>query len=222
MSEPTVVPSGRGEVIGDSPARRVEILGEDDAMHVTWSRFAAGRDGADPHIHRRHTDIFYVLAGELTVRLGHEDRAVLVPAGRFATVPPLVVHGFRNAGDAEVRYLNFHAPGTGFADYMRGLRDGEKVAFDQEDPPDEGVRPPSDAAISARVDVDAITIDELSQPQDVETPALRAYYVLEGELTVCGVPALTGTWVQVPRGVAHSVEFSDPARYLAISSGARA
>ena len=218
MSQPTVVPPGRGEVIGDSPARRVEILGEDDAVHVTWSRFAAGREGADPHIHRLHTDIFYVLAGELTVRLGLEDRAVIVPAGRFATVPPFVVHGFRNAGDAEVRYLNFHAPGTGFADYMRGLRDGRKVAFDQEDPPDEGVRPASEAKIGDRVDVDAITIDELSQPQDVETPALRAYYVLEGELTVCGVPALTGTWVQVPRGVAHSVEFSEPARYLAASA----
>jgi quercetin dioxygenase-like cupin family protein len=222
MSEPTVVPPGGGEVIGDSPDRRVELLAEPDAVHVTWSRFAAGRDGADPHIHRLHTDIFYVLAGELTVRLGHEDRAVIVPSGRFACVPPLVVHGFRNAGDEEVRYLNFHAPGTGFADYMRGLREGQKVAFDQEDPPEEGVRPASEAAIGERVDVDAITIDVLAQPQEVETPALRAYYVLEGELVVGGVPALTGTWVQVPGGVAHSVELPEPARYLAVSSGARA
>jgi quercetin dioxygenase-like cupin family protein len=222
MSAPTVVPPGGGEVIGDSPDRRVEILGEDDAVHVTWSRFAAGRDGADPHIHRLHTDIFYVLAGELTVRLGLEDRAVVVPAGRFASVPPLVVHGFRNASDEEVRYLNFHAPGSGFADYMRGLREGQKVPFDQEDPPDEGVRSASEVTITDRVDADTIAIDVLSQPQDVDSPALRAYYVLEGELVVGGVPALTGTWVQMAPGVAHGVEVPDPARYLALSSGARA
>jgi hypothetical protein len=27
-----------------------------------------------------------------------------------------VVHGFRNGSDAELRYLNLHAPGQGFAD----------------------------------------------------------------------------------------------------------
>jgi hypothetical protein len=59
-------------------------------------------------------------------------------------VPPLVVHGFRNASDAEMRYLNFHAPGVGFADYMRGLRDGRSVTYDQEPPPAEGVHPPAE------------------------------------------------------------------------------
>jgi hypothetical protein len=105
---------------------------------------------------------------------------------------------------------------------MRGLREGQKVAFDQDDPPAEGVRPSSEATIADRVEEDVITIDALAQPQDVDTPALRAYYVLDGELVVCGVPALTGTWVQVPPGVAHSVELPGPARYLAVSSGALA
>jgi len=221
MSEPTVVPPGGGEVIGDSPDRRVEILCDDDAVHATWSRFAAGRDGADLHIHRRHTDIFYVLQGELTVRLGLEDRTVVVPAGRFALVPPLVVHGFRNAGDAELRYLNFHAPGTGFADYMRGLRDGQSIPFDQEDPPHAGVRPASEAAITDHVEVDAIAIEQRSEPQDVENTGLRAYYVLEGEMAVDGLRARAGAWVQVPRGVAHAVAFSGPVRYLAVTACAR-
>jgi mannose-6-phosphate isomerase-like protein (cupin superfamily) len=64
VSEPTVIPPGGGEVIGDSAERRVEILSDGDAVHATWSRFGPGRDGADPHVHRRHTDIFYVLEGE--------------------------------------------------------------------------------------------------------------------------------------------------------------
>jgi mannose-6-phosphate isomerase-like protein (cupin superfamily) len=134
------------ELIGDSPDRRVEILLEHDAMHVTWSRFGPGRDGADPHIHRRHSDLFYVLDGELTLKL--EPGEVAVGPGTLVTIPPFVVHGFRNASDADVRYLNLHAPGTGFADYMRGLRDGVKVPFDQEPPPPDGTRPASDVTIA--------------------------------------------------------------------------
>ena len=139
------------ELIGDSPDRRVEILLEHDAVHVTWSRFGSGRDGADPHIHRRHTDMFYVLDGELTLKL--ESGEVTVPAGTLVAIPPLVVHGFRNAADADLRYLNLHAPGTGFADYMRGLRDGRRVPFDQEDPPADGTRPRTDIAIAATAEV---------------------------------------------------------------------
>ena len=112
MSEPTVIAPGAGEIVGDSPDRRVEILSDHDALHATWSRFGPGRAGADLHVHRRHTDLFYVLAGELTVCARHEGEEVLVPAGTLARVPPLVVHGFRNAGDVELRYLNFHAPGV--------------------------------------------------------------------------------------------------------------
>ncbi len=199
MSEPTLVSPGGGEVIGDSPDRRVEILCDDDAVHATWSRFGPGRDGADLHVHRRHTDIFYVLAGELTVRLGLGDDRVVVPAGQFAILPPLVVHGFRNAGDAEVRYLNFHAPGVGFADYMRGLRDGRRVVYDQEDPPQDGGRPISEATVSDRVAIDAIAIAEATGSQEADGPG--CYYALAGELVVTaagherrGAP---GTWAQV-------------------------
>ena len=108
-----VIPPGGGEVIGDSPDRRVEILSDHDALNATLSRFGPGREGADLHVHRHHSDLFYVLEGELTVRLGVEDRAGVVPAGSVARVPPDVVHGFRNASDADLRYLNFHAPGRG-------------------------------------------------------------------------------------------------------------
>src|SRR5680860_1223303 len=98
MGEPTVIPPGGGEVVGDSPDRRVEILSDHSALHATWSRFGPRRKGAEPHVHRRHSDLFYVLEGELTVSLGREGEGegVVVPAGTLARVPPLVVHGFRN------------------------------------------------------------------------------------------------------------------------------
>jgi mannose-6-phosphate isomerase-like protein (cupin superfamily) len=229
MSEAAIIPPGAGEIIGDSPERRVEILSEHDALHATWSRFGPGRDGADLHVHRHHTDVFYVLEGELAVRLGAAGEQVAVPAGTLARVPPLVVHGFRNASDADMRYLNLHAPGTGFAAYMRGLREGAKVPFDQHDPPEDGGRPASEAVIGDVVvedgvkllcDTDEIAVAELSggAPEHVHHRHLEAFYVLEGELelVLAGERRRAGaqTWIAVPAGIPHAVGGS--ARYLNI------
>ena len=196
-------------------------------MHATWSRFGPGRDGADPHIHRRHTDLFYVLEGELTVRLGLEDEPVVVPQGALARVPPLVVHGFRNGSDAEMRYLNFHAPGVGFADYMRGLRDGRPVTYDQEPPPAEGVRPASEAVIGepglgVHVDIDAIRIEEvLGAPGEPLSGGF--HYVLEGELVLTAgdreLRAPTGSWVEMPAGMPPALSLQEPVRYLDVRPG---
>jgi oxalate decarboxylase/phosphoglucose isomerase-like protein (cupin superfamily) len=52
-------------------------------------------------------------------------------------VPPGVVHHFVNASDAPVRFLNFHAPSCGFADYLRAMARGDADAaalFDSYDP----------------------------------------------------------------------------------------
>jgi hypothetical protein len=61
VSEAVLVPLGGGEIIGDSPDRRVEIISDHEKLHATWSRFGPRREGADLHIHRHHTDLFYVL-----------------------------------------------------------------------------------------------------------------------------------------------------------------
>jgi mannose-6-phosphate isomerase-like protein (cupin superfamily) len=214
MTHIEVVPPGGGEVVGDSADRRVEILSHHDALHVTWSRFGAGRDGADLHVHHRHTDLFYVLLGELTMRLGPGGEEVRVPAGQLVRVPPGVVHGFRNASRAEVRYLNLHAPGVGFADYMRAIRDGRKLDYDQYDPPADGGRPTSEVVIGEPfADTEAIRVEEVPLAAGWREPVDRArlwsYYVLEGELAVRAgereLAAAEGSWVQVPPGRPHSV-----------------
>ena len=211
---------GGGEVIGDSPERRVEILSDHPSLHATWSRFGPGRAGADLHVHRRHTDLFYVLEGELTVRLGIEDEEVVVPAGHVARVPPLVVHGFRNAGDADMRYLNFHAPGVGFADYMRALRDGRTLTYDQEPPPSDAVRPASEAQIARPpVAVDAIAIAEVRNEERESSQHLESFYVLEGEAVVIidgrgDERAPAGTWAQIPPGFPFAI--TGAARLLSV------
>jgi mannose-6-phosphate isomerase-like protein (cupin superfamily) len=248
MSEPVVIPAGGGEVIGDAPDRRVEVLCDADAVHATWTRFGPRRDGADLHVHRRHNDLFYVLEGELTLMLGLAGEPVRAPAGALVRVPALVVHGFRNESDAELRYLNLHAPGQGFVDYMRALRDGRTLAYDQEPPPPDGGRPMAEAVVEGGggellvevpglhmallADVEAIGIAEAwGEPGDPPGPPhlhsrhLEAFYVLEGELAfTCGdreLRARAGAWVQVPAGLPHAVSFPEPARFLNLHAPSR-
>ncbi len=199
MAALQLIPPGGGEVIGDAPDRRVEILCDAEWLNATLSRFGPGRAGADLHVHYEHADMFFVLAGTLTVRLGAEDRQVEVPAGRLARVPPGVVHGFRNASAADVRYLNFHAPGRRFNDYLRALRDGRAFAYDQFAPPEDGGIPAGAATIGP---------PELDAPElqlaVTEAPAaggrLDVVYVLDGVLALDGVPAPAGTWATLVPG----------------------
>jgi mannose-6-phosphate isomerase-like protein (cupin superfamily) len=108
VPEATVIPPGGGEVIGDSPERRVEILCDDEALNATCSRFAAGRAGADLHVHRNHSDIFYVLEGELTVMLGVDGERVGVPAGAWVQVPAGTAYELSFPEAA--RFLELRAP----------------------------------------------------------------------------------------------------------------
>jgi mannose-6-phosphate isomerase-like protein (cupin superfamily) len=171
--------AGKTEVVGDSAERRVEILCDHERLCVTWTRFGPGRDGASAHIHRAHSDLFYVLAGELTFLVGPEREERVLPAGTLALAPPLVVHGFRNGSDSELRYLNFHAPGGGFADYIRGATPG----FDSEDPPEDGGRPAADGVIvppgtdGVLVDLDEIRI-EVRDESGPASGRLTCLYVL--------------------------------------------
>jgi quercetin dioxygenase-like cupin family protein len=240
-TQPILVERGAGEIVGDEPHRRIEILSDHDSLHATWSRYGPRREGADLHVHRRHTDLFYVLEGELTIRLGPDGEPVAVPAGSLARMPPLVVHGFRNASDADVAYLNFHAPGRGFADFMRARHEGREFAYDQHPPPTDGGRPASEAAIgSGRVvvddsdlrvarlaDVDEIAIDDIRAESGAAPPRsdpdprrVASFYVLEGEMSVRvgdrELRAGPGSWIQVPPGATHEVAFAgeEPVRLL--------
>jgi len=242
MREPTVIAPGGGEVVGDSPDRRVEILSDHDALHATRARFGPRREGADLHVHRHHTDVFYVLEGELTVRLGPEGDRAVVPAGTHARVPPLVVHGFANETEQDLHYLNFHVPGVGFADYLRALRDGRTLSYDQEPPPPDGGRPATEAVIGGAkpladgtvmlAELEALAIAEVRRdpgdpPQTDRHPGRGvSFYVLAGELVLTAgdrdLPGGAGSWVQVPPGVEHTLAFpgSEPVRYLALHAPA--
>lgn len=67
-----------------------------------------GSPGPRPHIHRRHEETFYVLEGELTVRVG--SRKIVAPAGSFVVVPRGVVHQPSNPGAQPTRVLLIFSP----------------------------------------------------------------------------------------------------------------
>src|SRR6266516_6660172 len=103
-----------GEAVSDRAERTVRSLCEHPLLDVTWSRYEAGEPGPDPHVHHQHVDAFYVVEGELKFGVGPAVAPVKAPAGTFVAVPPNVVHTFAHASDGPARWINFHAPRTGF------------------------------------------------------------------------------------------------------------
>lgn len=114
---------GDGELHDAGPAQiRIKATGEDTdgSFFLAESTLAPGFAGPPPHRHRELHDMFYVLEGTLTLRLG--DSTIEAGPGSFACVPPGVVHTFRNDSPDPVRLLNFNTP-AGFENYMRDLAD---------------------------------------------------------------------------------------------------
>jgi quercetin dioxygenase-like cupin family protein len=67
-----------------------------------------GSPGPRPHIHRYHNEAFYVVEGELTVRVG--PRRITAPAGSFVVVPRGAVHQPSNPGTEPARVLLIFSP----------------------------------------------------------------------------------------------------------------
>ena len=226
-----LVHTGDGEVIADREQRTLRVLALHEPISITWSRYAPGERGPDPHVHREHSDAFYVLEGELTFWLGPEGDRVQVPAGSFVAAPPNLVHSFANEGASETRFLNLHAPDTGFIGSLRARRDGGDPAYDQFDPPADRGRPRADAIVSGpgegerlvsgnRIALMKGVLPDMSLAEwtiegPLEGPDLHrhehgvdSFYVVEGELEMTVEdsihPVGPGTIASVPRGVLHT------------------
>jgi quercetin dioxygenase-like cupin family protein len=121
-----------GDTITDRPGRRVTVLVETEEITISEFHYGAGERGAKRHVHREHADAFLVVEGEFTLHF--RDGSQTLPAGTLLVIPPNVIHGFDNDSSASARFLNFHMPSLGFADYMRG----KDFDYDQFDPPTDG------------------------------------------------------------------------------------
>jgi len=214
-----------GEAVVDRPRRTVRTLFEHELLDASWARSEAGERGAGPHVHLEHVDAFYVVEGEVQFVVGPDLEVVRAGPGTFVMVPPNVVHGFDNESDTTARWLNFHAPSTGFLAWMRGDRE----RFDMVPPPDDGGRSADDAVIvrpggGERYERSNRTITILGdEPQfaafdigfdesfDVgphhHDNQADSFFVLEGHVAFTVgedvVRAGPGTWLSAPPGARH-------------------
>jgi quercetin dioxygenase-like cupin family protein len=128
MSDAVIHREGEGErhSAGGSSAILIKATGDDTAgsFFLSETTVEPGFPGPPPHRHERLHDMFYVLDGVLTMRVGDETHEV--GPGTFVCVPPGVTHTFKNASDAPVRFLNFNTP-AGWENYMRDLGEAAKA-----------------------------------------------------------------------------------------------
>ena len=141
------VPITDGEAILRRENHEISILVATDDVTITHAWCSAGEQVAGRHLHREHTDAFYVLEGELTFEIGREARTITVSSGGFVAAPPELAHSLRNDGDRPARWLTIHAPDGGFAAFMRGLRDGVEVEWDISAVPPDGGLPAREAIV---------------------------------------------------------------------------
>jgi mannose-6-phosphate isomerase-like protein (cupin superfamily) len=231
------------ETISDTRTRNVVILAEHEEITITRSRFSPGERGPDLHVHHEHTDAFYVLEGELTFELGPQAEKFRLGPGGYVAIPPHVGHSFVNESDADARWLNFHSPDCGFADFLRTLRDGTPGQWDSFDMPADGGLAPSQALVSPpgegerlvtgrravliKGDTEDLCVAEWELDGPYAGPPVHhhqrqvdAFYVVEGELeiTMHGASDVfgEGELAAVPHGVDHTFDHraDDPGRVL--------
>ena len=115
-----VVASGEGRFIAvGSTGAGVTVKAseaETGGLCSVWEgRVESGTAGAAPHYHYARDEFFYVLEGEVVLRIGEESH--IAGAGTFAFVPRETIHGFHNASRERATLLVMHHP-AGFEGYL--------------------------------------------------------------------------------------------------------
>jgi quercetin dioxygenase-like cupin family protein len=222
--------SRTGEKLVDIREATVQVLVDRPELVMTYARLQT--EGGPPlHVHRQHADTFAILGGELHVGLAGEEH--VLGEGWAWSAPIGLVHGYQHRGTDEMRFLNLHSPGMGFADYLFGERSAEEV--DQFEPPEDGGLPASEAVrlrlaeegetvtdrpertIRILTDLPELCMTWTRYVAGEEGPGphihrehVDAFFVLSGELNfgvgpgVERVKAGPGTFVLAPPEVVHT------------------
>jgi quercetin dioxygenase-like cupin family protein len=135
--DPSTVIVGTGEPIAERPSLLVTLLVDAEDIAVSLSQGAAGGPSPPLHVHRRHSESFYVLEGEMTFTVG--DREVYATAGSAVHVAPNTPHMFAFPGSTDAHFLSVHTPSCGWGDFLRALNEAQsnedlaraRAAFDQ-------------------------------------------------------------------------------------------
>lgn len=238
--EGVLTPSGEGEVLrGEDRELRVKVVRPE--LDLLEYEVGPGYEGPGPHFHKRHVDSFFVLEGELEFTLAGET--VRAAADTFVVAPIGVVHAFTNPGPGPARFLNLHAPETGFVELLRARDRGEEPdaeRFDVFDAngdaggsardaivagPGQGHRVSSRLVIMAGLDELVATDTTFEAGRRGPAPHVHrlqadSFYVLEGQLEFLlddeKVGAAAGSFALAPPNFVHTFwnPGPEPARYL--------
>ena len=96
--DPVVAANGAGELLqyngGLTYNLRVAGSQTNNEFSVVEVTIPPGALGAQPHIHRHHSEHFHVVSGEITFTVGDED--VVISDDSWVSVARDFPHGFRN------------------------------------------------------------------------------------------------------------------------------
>ena len=186
------------------PVRSDETGGRLSAQLATLADGA----GNPPHCHSREDELFYVLAGSLTVRVAGET--ITLDAGDLAYAPAGLPHTIKNDSGGEVRLLVVLAPGGIESAFVAAAGKGPKgvkaafepagVVFLDEFDPDYRHRDVAEPGtpIVSRAEPDrplhervtaglTVTDLRLTEGRTAEVKAMHALLVTEGRVRVADV-----------------------------------
>ena len=127
MTLPVILHAGEGQsvTIGTSNCT-FKLTGKDTHGHFGLFEYILQpeTDGPSPHIHKKMTEIFYVVEGELELVLGQEK--ILAAAGTLMSVPENTPHGFSNKSQQPAKFLIMFCPADSREQYFIGLAELRK------------------------------------------------------------------------------------------------
>jgi mannose-6-phosphate isomerase-like protein (cupin superfamily) len=107
--------SRTGQTLVDVPEATVRVLVDHPDLVLTYMR-SRTEGGPGRHLHREHADGFIVLEGEYAFELG--DERAPRGAGTAIVIPREVIHRYEHETTEQGQFLNIHAPGMGFGEYL--------------------------------------------------------------------------------------------------------
>src|SRR5580658_4951232 len=123
-----VVPPGGGSVLSMAPGRSaaLKLLGGETAESIMlFEETAPVGTETTFHLHHDSDEVAYVLAGEVTMKIG--DEVTVGHAGSCAFFPRNVPHAWKNTGSETARILFLYTPAKagGFFEERLERLDGE-------------------------------------------------------------------------------------------------
>ena len=111
----------RARVIDPADARRTELrYGRGSMLHFVdatigarqvdlhLNTIAAGSAPGPYHLHNEVENVYYVISGDVVIRLDGVDHPV--QAGQVVFIPPGVAHSATNVGTTDAQLLELYAP----------------------------------------------------------------------------------------------------------------